>query len=1510
MRRSRLAISILSAALALAAWGPGCQTAPPLSPSQPAGDNGSGSNNQPGPNPNPPIQPPVGQPTFSFTQPTGAVRVAVGGVLNIAWNAGDPAGLSTVVVALVPPTGPETVLFSGQVPAGVTAGQVAWNVSAAAGANYRLRGSVRRGALTLVQVWATGSITIDPPGGPAPGIEIVSPNANQMVKRGDLATIRWRNDDSANAVVDVTLTKDGRAQTLANARPANADDESKAVAWDTTRYPAGQYTVSAKVLSPDGTVIANSTPQPLLLAANQPPAFRWVFPLVPLTINPGTPIRLTWEATDADSTINVLIEAVPISGAGPSTLVATIANPSAVFVRDFADVQTSQFDNGGTQIGDYLLRATVADGVNAPVEVLAPFPVSIVTRPGAPPPPPPAPLPTLVIDQPSLNRTIGRGLSRFITVRWRATAANCPDMSGRCDSPARLTLYADPQDPFNPSGQPNGDERAIGSLLLSSGETQATFNTSGLAEGNYTVFGVLEDFNNPPVLATAPGKIRIVPTNQDESNQPPIVEVTSPGTIRALTDGQVLRVVFSVTDVDAADRFRVRITLDKDRVSGNDVFISGDPVNSTAIRLTEFILPTASGLPTAIDIPINEDVVPPNSESNALGEQLPYNVRVDVNDGFVNPISGLEEHEVAAYAPGGLVVLKQLTRVETRLADLRQVGRSVNGAVFTGFSLNDRSGRSMVRMPHAPWLPGIRSDRADELLITSERAPVYMIMGGVSGINRSGVLEVGRYAGLYSLSSVAVFAPFGVPGIRFGGIGEITSVTPAFLNRANAGNTTRSLSLIFGAPTTAGLLDYTDDDPLDICDCNSIDPPPAPPLPVYNLTRYVSEPALAGAGTNDCPLFTEFGDGLPNSRSDAQNGQEFDGVGAVCVLGTNEDELFGFAANPRRIADNPMNGVEGDPDYITATQGYVLSVEANRFFDNNNIVDGLVELEPIGGRAPDAPENALGTRIRGAWFSLVNTFYPLPALAQQYFFAADFVRVGAFTLIEQRNDFGRRVAMQVDGQGFPLLISAPKGRGFTPMAMDRGEVWVFGSEDYALSADLDVRSLPQYLQAPSQSRSQRVLDRININRVASGIVVYLGDSPGDELGNAGPAGDVNQDGNPDIICGAPGATRGGRANCGVFYGIFDDSPGIGTGTSPQPLPSSIVGTSTQTPGFAILGSTAGDRVGTAHDRAGDFNGDTVDDVILGAPLATTRGRDGMGAPTQTGLAAVVYGAPTLTGVFLTDQLGVLQANGTSTIPSIKFIGRAAGDQLGAAVALGRDFNGDGLPELLINAPGQVWPAANITFIATPADGDAVVVSAAGVTRTYEFDNNSVVNPGAIPVNIAGVSATITVERNLRQAMETETELVRKFVISGRELNVSAQRFSTNILALDPTAAFNVTLSGAGVATRLEVDLTVARRGVSYMIYGSSLLPIAATYVLPDDVLVTRPGGPLLNARIFIGASPSNPVESVAGIGDFDGDGFADIARGAPDAPARFVDEPGQQVPSAGRVYVLYGERGN
>ena len=102
----------------------------------------------------------------------------------------------------------------------------------------------------------------------------------------------------------------------------------------------------------------------------------------------------------------------------------------------------------------------------------------------------------------------------------------------------------------------------------------------------------------------------------------------------------------------------------------------------------------------------------------------------------------------------------------------------------------------------------------------------------------------------------------------------------------------------------------------------------------------------------------------------------------------------------------------------------------------------------------------------------------------------------------------------------------------------------------------------------------------------------------------------------------------------------------------------------------IDGAAAGDLSGFSVAGAGDVNGDGRADVIIGARAADNNSR------TESGSSYVVFGQPSLTGV----DLNALGAAG------FRIDGAATGDRSGSSVAGAGDVNGDGRADVIVGAP--------------------------------------------------------------------------------------------------------------------------------------------------------------------------------------------------------------------------------
>ncbi|HEY9815870.1 MAG TPA: integrin alpha, partial [Candidatus Obscuribacterales bacterium] len=167
------------------------------------------------------------------------------------------------------------------------------------------------------------------------------------------------------------------------------------------------------------------------------------------------------------------------------------------------------------------------------------------------------------------------------------------------------------------------------------------------------------------------------------------------------------------------------------------------------------------------------------------------------------------------------------------------------------------------------------------------------------------------------------------------------------------------------------------------------------------------------------------------------------------------------------------------------------------------------------------------------------------------------------------------------------------------------------------------------------------------------------------------AGDINGDGVDDLIIGAPGATPNGT-NSGTSYVVFGREGGFSSTLNLSTLDGNN--------GFRIDGVAEGDFSGRSVSRAGDINGDGIDDVIIG-----TLGADPNG--TNSGASYVVFGSEQEFSSTL--NLSTLDGNNGFRIDGV-----AAFDLSGYSVSRAGDINGDSIDDLIIGAPGAAPNGTN------------------------------------------------------------------------------------------------------------------------------------------------------------------------------------------------------------------------
>ena len=168
-----------------------------------------------------------------------------------------------------------------------------------------------------------------------------------------------------------------------------------------------------------------------------------------------------------------------------------------------------------------------------------------------------------------------------------------------------------------------------------------------------------------------------------------------------------------------------------------------------------------------------------------------------------------------------------------------------------------------------------------------------------------------------------------------------------------------------------------------------------------------------------------------------------------------------------------------------------------------------------------------------------------------------------------------------------------------------------------------------------------------------------GAGAGDGVGAAVAGGDVNADGRPDVVVGAPFADTNARQGSGSAYVLVD------IGSSPTADLATLGDRGLRIDGAGVL-----DLAGAAIALAGDTNGDARPDAVLGAAGADVNGRP------DSGSAHVV----SLAGTSQTIDLAALAGAG------FRIGGAGAEDAAGTAVAGPGDVNGDARADVIVGAP--------------------------------------------------------------------------------------------------------------------------------------------------------------------------------------------------------------------------------
>ena len=293
-------------------------------------------------------------------------------------------------------------------------------------------------------------------------------------------------------------------------------------------------------------------------------------------------------------------------------------------------------------------------------------------------------------------------------------------------------------------------------------------------------------------------------------------------------------------------------------------------------------------------------------------------------------------------------------------------------------------------------------------------------------------------------------------------------------------------------------------------------------------------------------------------------------------------------------------------------------------------------------------------------------------------------------------------------------------------------------------------------------------------------------------------------------------------------------------------------------GYAIKGQAAGDLAGWAMTSVGDMNGDGKADVLIGAP-----GQDGGAA--DAGAAYVVWGK--------TSNASVLLGNVQAGTGGFKITGAAAGDQIGKVLGALADQGGDGRAEVLLGSATASGGAGAVWVV----DGQAGVtaVDLAALTSGYRIDGQAGEGAGA----------------SVSDAGDLDNDGLHDLLIGTANGNaaylVYGQAGHANVSLADVAAGNGgVRISGgnlAGLTVLGNVDLN--RDGVADLVLGTPHdgeggANAGAVYVVWGDQLYRPIDLGQVSQGIggvkIVGAAGSLTGSGVALGGDQDGDGTQDL----------------------------------
>ena len=352
-----------------------------------------------------------------------------------------------------------------------------------------------------------------------------------------------------------------------------------------------------------------------------------------------------------------------------------------------------------------------------------------------------------------------------------------------------------------------------------------------------------------------------------------------------------------------------------------------------------------------------------------------------------------------------------------------------------------------------------------------------------------------------------------------------------------------------------------------------------------------------------------------------------------------------------------------------------------------------------------------------------------------------------------------------------------------------------------------------------------------------------GADPGNRTGLCvAAAGDFNGDKIGDLIIGAPQADTSGGADAGITYVVFGRKA-----TSANPFTTVNLASLDGVGGIQFNGVSANDKAGSFVAGAGDFNGDKIDDIIIGAPLVNADG------DADAGAAYVVFGRKATSANPFPDSFNLSALDGTN---GLRLDGVDAGDRAGLSVAGAGDFNADKIGDIIIGAPSAEAEQG-------ASQGEAYIVFGRKATSG---------NPLPASIDLSSLNGT----NGLRITGPSGNDYTGNAVASAGDVNGDG---------------ISDVIIGAYYASVGNADYV----GQSFAVFGRKATPANP---FPASISLSSLDG--TNGYRIDGGDDSDYCGiSVSSAGDFNADGRSDLLLGANRADAFGTT-------NAGEAYVIFG----